>query len=61
MKILVLQHVREEHPGIFRKFLKEDGHEWVPFHLQEETTLPKIENLSCWYAPRANWEPAEIR
>ncbi|HIC60976.1 MAG TPA: type 1 glutamine amidotransferase, partial [Rhodospirillales bacterium] len=26
MKILVLQHLRAEHPGIFRDFLKEDGH-----------------------------------
>ena len=35
MNILVLQHVRVEHPGIFRTFLNEDGHEWFPVHLDE--------------------------
>jgi len=59
MRILVLQHVKEEHPGIFRKFLKEDGHEWVPFHLQEETTLPNIENFDALWVmggPMDVWE-----
>ena len=26
MKILVLQHEKVEHPGVFRSFLNEDGH-----------------------------------
>tara|TARA_B100001175_G_C19126640_1_gene456907 strand:+ start:409 stop:528 length:120 start_codon:yes stop_codon:yes gene_type:complete len=28
MNILVLQHAEVEHPGIFRKFVEEDGHSW---------------------------------
>ena len=28
MHLLVLQHARAEHPGIFRQFLQEDGHSW---------------------------------
>ena len=59
MKILVLQHVKEEHPGIFRKFLKEDGHDWIAFNLQEETTLPNIENFDALWVmggPMDVWE-----
>ena len=40
MKILVLQHARDEHPGIFRAFLDEDGHSWTAVHLDEGEALP---------------------
>lgn len=40
MKILVYQHERVEHPGIFREFLADDGHEWVPVHLNEGENPP---------------------
>ena len=33
MHILVLQHEVVEHPGVFRKFLNEDGHTWVAVEL----------------------------
>jgi GMP synthase-like glutamine amidotransferase len=40
MHILVLQHERVEHPGIFRQFLKEDGHTWDAVELDEGEKLP---------------------
>jgi GMP synthase-like glutamine amidotransferase len=43
MKILVLQHAKEEHPGSFRKMIEEDGHEWTPVHLDQGQSLPEID------------------
>lgn len=40
MHILVLQHERVEHPGVFRQFLKEDGHSWEAVELDEGEALP---------------------
>jgi len=40
MHILVLQHERVEHPGVFRDFLREDGHTWHPIELDEGAPLP---------------------
>lgn len=62
MKILVLQHVRVEHPGIFRRFLAEDGHEWVPVHLDEGETLPSIEGYDALWVmggPMDVWQEDE--
>ncbi len=42
MHILVLQHVRVEHPGIFRSFLAEDGHSWDAVELDEGETIPAL-------------------
>jgi len=47
MKILVLQHEEVEHPGIFRDFLKEDGHTWDAVHLNSGDTLPSIDNYDA--------------
>ena len=44
MHILVLQHAREEHPGVFRSFLEEDGHTWTTTHLYREEKLPESMN-----------------
>lgn len=44
MHILVLQHARVEHPGIFRQFLKEDGHSWDAVELDAGAPLPDIQN-----------------
>lgn len=40
MHILVLQHESVEHPGIFRRFLKEDGHTWDAVELDAGEALP---------------------
>lgn len=43
MKLLVLQHATVEHPGIFRDFLKEDGHSYDAVELDQGETLPDLE------------------
>lgn len=47
MHILVLQHERVEHPGIFRQFLREDGHTWDAVELDEGEALPAIDNYDA--------------
>ena len=59
MHILVLQHARVEHPGIFREFLKEDGHTWEAVELDEGETLPDIEGFDALWVmggPMDVWE-----
>jgi len=47
MHILVLQHARVEHPGIFRDFLTEDGHTWDAIELDEGEALPGLEGYDA--------------
>ncbi len=61
MRVLVLQHERVEHPGAFRKFLDEDGHEWHPVHLQEGETPPELNGFDALWVmggPMDVWENA---
>ena len=41
MRILVLQHARVEHPGAFRKMLRDDGHSWESIELDEGEPVPE--------------------
>jgi len=62
MRILTLQHVRIEHPGIFRRFLDEDDHEWVPIHLDEGEKLPSLDGFDALWVmggPMDVWQEAE--
>lgn len=62
MKILVLQHERVEHPGTFRRFLAEDGHQWTPVHLDEGEALPPLDGVDALWVmggPMDVWEEAE--
>lgn len=59
MNILVLQHVRFEHPGIFRHFLEEDGHSWTPVYLNEGDSLPDLADYDALWVmggPMNVWE-----
>lgn len=59
MHILVLQHAKEEHPGSFRKFLKEDGHTWDVIELDEGEKLPLIDSFDALWVmggPMDVWE-----
>ena len=47
MHILVLQHARVEHPGIFRQFLTEDGHSWDAVELDEGEALPALDGYDA--------------
>lgn len=42
MKILVLQHVDVEHPGIFRDFFRADGFTWDTVELDAGEALPDV-------------------
>ncbi len=62
MDILVLQHERIEHPGSFRAFLQEDGHSWIPVHLNEGEPLPSIDGFDALWVmggPMDVWEEDE--
>jgi GMP synthase-like glutamine amidotransferase len=59
MKILVLQHEDVEHPGAFRRFLAEDGHEWVPVELDAGETPPALDGFDALWVmggPMDVWE-----
>lgn len=43
MKVLVLQHLDVEHPGVFRDFLKEDGATLTTVELDVGETIPDLE------------------
>jgi len=47
MHILVLQHARVEHPGIFRSFLEEDGHSWDAVEMDEGEPLPSLDGYDA--------------
>jgi len=42
MKVLVLQHVAAEHPGVFRDFLNGDGAELTTIELDEGDAIPEL-------------------
>ena len=62
MHILVLQHAQVEHPGIFRNFLKEDGHTWDAVELDKGEALPDIDQYDALWVmggPMDVWQEAE--
>lgn len=62
MRILVLQHAAVEHPGQFRKFLEEDGHEWVPVELDAGEVPPPLDGFDALWVmggPMDVWQEEE--
>ena len=62
MKILVLQHVAVEHPGVFRDFLREDGFVWDTVELDEGETIPPLEPYDVMVVmggPQDVWQERE--
>lgn len=47
MRLLVLQHAAVEHPGIFRRFLQEDGHSYDAVELDAGEALPPLEGYDA--------------
>lgn len=45
MRILVFQHLAVEHPGIFRDFWKESGHDWHVIELDRGDPIPPLEEF----------------
>jgi GMP synthase-like glutamine amidotransferase len=42
MRILVLQHLPVEHPGVLRDFFKADGFKWNPVEIDEGEPIPDL-------------------
>ncbi len=62
MHILVLQHARVEHPGVFRRFLTEDGHSWDTVELDEGEKMPDLDEYDgLWVlgGPMDVWQEQE--
>ena len=62
MHILVLQHADVEHPGIFRRFLEEDGHTYDAVELDAGETLPSIDGYDALWVmggPMDVWQEDE--
>ncbi len=63
MKILVLQHAAVEHPGIFRDFLREDGHSWHVVELDEGEVAPPLDGFDALWVmggPMDVWQEDEF-
>ena len=72
MHFLVFQHLAVEHPGIFRDFLRADGHTWDTVALDEGDPLPRAFDawdglfvmggpMDVWEETRLPWLAAEKR
>lgn len=58
-RILVFQHLRIEHPGIFRDFFKEDGIKWHVVELDEGDSIPELSDFDALWVmggPMDVWE-----
>lgn len=47
MRILILQHNSVQHPGIFRQFLSEDGHDWLSIQIDESERIPPLDGFDA--------------
>lgn len=59
MKVLVLQHLEAEHPGVFRDFLREDGIDWHTVELDEGEPIPDLEPFDVMMVmggPQDTWQ-----
>jgi GMP synthase-like glutamine amidotransferase len=50
MRILVLQHLASEHPGVMRRFMAEDGVAWDAVELDEGGRIPALEPYDALWA-----------
>jgi GMP synthase-like glutamine amidotransferase len=47
MRVLVFQHIRSEHPGIFREFMDADGVRWDAIELDEGQPIPALDRYDA--------------
>jgi len=62
MRLLVFQHIACEHPGIFRKFLGEEGVSWDAVELDEGEPIPPLEGYDALWVmggPMDVWDVDE--
>ena len=62
MRLLVFQHIECEHPGILRRFLRQDGIEWDAVELDAGEPIPELENYDALWVmggPMDVWDVEE--
>jgi GMP synthase-like glutamine amidotransferase len=62
MNLLILQHARVEHPGIFRDFFKKDGFRTHTVELDEGETIPSLDPFDLMVVmggPQDVWQEDE--
>ncbi len=62
MRLLILQHHPEEHPGIFREFLEADGVAWDAVELDAGEAIPTLECYDALWSfggPMDVWQEQE--
>jgi GMP synthase-like glutamine amidotransferase len=58
-RLLIFQHLRIEHPGIFREFFKEDGFECITVELDEGEQIPELAGFDALWVmggPQDVWQ-----
>lgn len=59
MKVLVLQHLAVEHPGVFRDFMREDDIGWTTVELDQGEPIPDLEPFDVMMVmggPQDTWQ-----
>ena len=62
MRVLVLQHIACEHPGIFRDFMAEDGVAWRAVALDEGEPIPDLDGYDALFSmggPMDVWQTGD--
>ena len=62
MRILVFKHIECEHPGIFRKFLEQDGVQWDAVELDQGQPIPDFDGYDVLWVmggPMDVWDVEE--
>ena len=62
-RILVLQHIACEHPGIFRDFMAEENFVWDAVELDEDEKIPSLagyDGMMCMGGPMDVWQEDEF-
>ncbi len=63
MRILVLQHLAVEHPGIFREFMTEDGGSWETVEIDANETIPDLARYDLMMVmggPQDVWQESDF-
>ena len=70
MRVLVLQHIACEHPGIFRDYMAEDDIEWQAVELDEGEPIPDLDGfdvlvsmggpMDVWQTDEHPWIASEL-
>ena len=62
MRIVVFQHAKVEHPGMFRNLFREDGHPWDVVELDRGDSIPDLTSYDLMLVmggPQDVWQEAE--